>query len=92
MVNFKSLSSLADKAKDVVEKRGGTDTLKHDAEQLKGIAKGPGSLADKAKAAAAALKHPGTESRAEERPAEATAEKAEKPAKAKKPAKAGEKA
>ena len=56
MVNFKNL---ADKAKDLVEKRGGTDALKEDAAELKDIAKGKGSLADKAKAAAAALKDPG---------------------------------
>ncbi len=56
MVNFKKLT---DQAKDLVEKRGGTDALKDDAAQLKEIAKGKGSLADKAKAAAAALKDPG---------------------------------
>jgi hypothetical protein len=56
MVNFKRLS---DKAKDLVEKRGGTDALKADAEELKNIAKGQGSIADKAKAAAEALKDPG---------------------------------
>ncbi len=72
MVNFKNLSNLANKAKEVVEKRGGTDTLKQDAEQLKGIAKGPGSLADKAKAAAQALKQPGTGS-TESKAAEAEA-------------------
>jgi len=56
MVNFKRL---ADKAKDVVEKRGGTDALKEDAQELKDIAKGKGSLKEKAKAAADALKEPG---------------------------------
>jgi hypothetical protein len=56
MVNFRNL---ADKAKQTVEKRGGTDSLKRDAEELKGIAKGPGSLSDKAKAAVSALKEPG---------------------------------
>ena len=56
MVNFKRL---ADRAKDVVEKRGGTEALKQDAEELRGIAKGKGSLKDKAKAAADALKDPG---------------------------------
>ena len=50
---------LTDRAKDLVEKRGGTDSLKEDADELKGIAKGEGSLTDKAKAAAAALKDPG---------------------------------
>lgn len=55
-MDFKKLTS---RAKDLVEKRGGTNALKEDAEELKGIAKGEGSLTDKAKAAAAALKEPG---------------------------------
>ena len=46
-----------------------------DAEQLKGIAKGPGSFTDKAKAAADALKRPG----ADEKAAEGEAAKAETP-------------
>ena len=58
MVNFKKLS---DRAKDLVEKRGGPDGLKQDAAQLREIAKGQGSMADKAKAAAAALKETGAE-------------------------------
>ena len=58
MVNFKRL---ADKAKDVVDKRGGTDALKQDAQELRDIAKGKGSLKDKAKAAAEAVKDPGRE-------------------------------
>lgn len=60
MVNFKKLT---DKAKDVVEKRGGTDSLKEDANQLKDIAKGKGSLKDKATAAKDALKEPAEERR-----------------------------
>ena len=56
MVNFRNLT---DKAKDVVEKRGGSESLKRDADQLKSIAKGPGTLSEKAKAAASALKDPG---------------------------------
>ncbi len=56
MVNFRNLT---DKAKDLVDKRGGTDSLKRDAEELKGIAKGPGSISDKAKAAVSAIKDPG---------------------------------
>jgi hypothetical protein len=51
---------LADKAKDTVDKRGGVDSLKADAEELKRVAKGGGSITDKAKAAAAALKEPGS--------------------------------
>jgi hypothetical protein len=53
------LRRLSARAKDLVEKRGGTESLKQDAEQLKAIAKGKGSLSDKAKAAATALKDPG---------------------------------
>jgi hypothetical protein len=56
MVNFKKLT---DKAKDVVDKRGGTDSLKEDAEELRSIARGKGSFADKAKAAGKAVKDPG---------------------------------
>jgi hypothetical protein len=56
MVNFKRLT---DRAKDLVEKRGGSDALKADAQELREIAKGKGSLKDKAKAAAAAVKDPG---------------------------------
>ena len=56
MVNFKKLT---DKAKDVVDKRGGMDSLKQDAEELRSIAKGKGSLSDKAKAAGKAVKDPG---------------------------------
>jgi len=56
MVN---LGRLTRRAKDMVDKRGGTDALKADAEQLREIAKGEGSLKEKAKAAAAAVKDPG---------------------------------
>jgi hypothetical protein len=56
VVNFRRL---ADQAKKVVDKRGGTDSVKEDAEELKDIAKGEGSLKDKAKAAGEAIKDPG---------------------------------
>jgi hypothetical protein len=56
MINFKRLS---DQAKKVIDKRGGTDSLKEDAEELRGIAKSKGSLTDKAKAAGKAIKDPG---------------------------------
>jgi hypothetical protein len=55
------LRRLSARAKDLVEKRGGSESLKQDAEQLKEIAKGKGTLSDKAKAAAAALKDPGAD-------------------------------
>ena len=56
MVDFKRIT---DRAKDLVEKRGGTDSLKEDAAQLRDIAKGPGTFKDKAKAAVDAIKDPG---------------------------------
>jgi hypothetical protein len=56
MVN---LRRLADQAKKIVDKRGGTDALKEDAEELKDIAAGKGSMKDKAKAAGEAIKEPG---------------------------------
>jgi hypothetical protein len=59
MVNLRRLKNVADKAKEQVDRRGGTDSLKEDAEELKGIAKGEGSLKDKAKAAGKAIKDPG---------------------------------
>ena len=55
-MDFKKLTA---KAKDTIDKRGGMDALKADAEELKKVAKGKGSLSDKAKAAAAAVKEPG---------------------------------
>lgn len=58
MVDFKKLGQ---QAKTLVDKRGGTEAVKEDAEQLRAIARGKGSLADKAKAAAEALKTPGAE-------------------------------
>lgn len=55
MVDFKRLS---DRARDLAEKRGGTEGLKQDAERLKNIAAGEGTVKDKAKRAADALKEP----------------------------------
>jgi len=76
MVRFNSLKKVAEKAKQEVDKRGGTDALKEDANELKGIAKGKGSLKDKAKAAGQAIKDPGAEST---KSADRTAERPEKP-------------
>ena len=47
------------RAKKVVDDRGGTSALKEDAEELAAVAKGPGSISDKASEAADALKDPG---------------------------------
>jgi hypothetical protein len=55
-MDFKKLTN---KAKQVVDSRGGVDSLKEDAQQLRDIAKGEGSIKDKAKEAVAAVKKPG---------------------------------
>lgn len=55
-MDFKRLSQ---QAKRLIDKRGGTDSLKEDAQELRDIAKGQGSLSDKAKAAGQAVKEPG---------------------------------
>jgi hypothetical protein len=53
------LKNLFNKGKKIVDERGGVDSLKEDAEELKDIATSKGSLADKAKEAATAVKDPG---------------------------------
>jgi hypothetical protein len=68
-MDFKSLQR---KAKQLIDRRGGTDSLKADAEELRDIAKGPGSVADKAKRAGDALKDPGA--KRPDTPPERTAE------------------
>jgi hypothetical protein len=55
-MDFKRLSQ---QVKRLVDKRGGTQSVKEDAEELRDIARGQGSMSDKAKAAADALKDPG---------------------------------
>jgi hypothetical protein len=50
---------LADEIKQAVDERGGVDSLKEDAEELKDIATGEGSVTDKAKEAVEAIKDPG---------------------------------
>jgi hypothetical protein len=55
------LSNLAAKAREMFSKRGGTDAAKEDLQELKDIHAGEGSLSDKAKAAADALKEPGAQ-------------------------------
>jgi hypothetical protein len=62
-MDFKKIAS---SAKQALDKRGGTESLKQDAGELKNIAKGPGSLKDKAKAAVDAIKSPGEEAGAAE--------------------------
>jgi hypothetical protein len=55
-MDFKRLS---ERAKRLIDKRGGSESLKQDANELRDIARGEGSLSDKAKAAADAIKEPG---------------------------------
>ena len=59
MINVDRLKNIFGRAKDEVDKRGGTEALKEDAAELKDIAKGEGSVADNAKKAADAIKDPG---------------------------------
>jgi hypothetical protein len=53
------LSGLVDKAKNVFQRRGGTEAAKQDVQELKDIQAGGGTTTDKAKEAAEALKDPG---------------------------------
>jgi hypothetical protein len=53
------LKKLGQQAKSLVDKRGGSESVKEDADELKDIAKSEGSLADRAKAAVEAIKEPG---------------------------------
>jgi hypothetical protein len=68
-VDFKKL---AQSASDLFNKRGGTKAAQEDANELMDIAKGEGSLSDKAKRGAEALKEPGAhrEAPAEQQPAQ----------------------
>jgi hypothetical protein len=52
-------SSLANKAKEMFRKRGGSEAAKGDFQELKDIHAGEGSMSDKAKSAVDALKDPG---------------------------------
>ncbi len=55
----KITEQVTDQAKKLIDERGGMDALKEDAEELKDIATGEGSVTDKAKAAVDAIKDPG---------------------------------
>jgi hypothetical protein len=54
-------SSLAKRAREIFNKRGGTEAAKGDLQELKDIHARGGSMSDKAKAAVDALKEPGTQ-------------------------------
>jgi len=50
---------IADRAKQVVDKRGGSESVKQDAEELRNIAQGEGTVSEKLGRAAKAIKEPG---------------------------------
>jgi general stress protein YciG len=50
---------LADRAKQMINQRGGTESVKEDAQELRNIARQEGPAEDKIKAAAEALRDPG---------------------------------
>lgn len=78
-MDFKKIAA---KAKKTIDDRGGMDSLKADAEELKKVAKGQGSLKDKAKQAAQALKEPGAKAGdGEMRPAQGTGHPSDTPRK-----------
>ncbi len=70
---------LALRAKKIVDERGGLESLKADAAQLKDIAKGEGTMSEKAKAAAQAIKTPGADDAAGAAPAQQAAPAAPDP-------------
>lgn len=53
------LGNVSDKAKDLLDGRGGIDSLKEDLSEVSDVVQGDGSLADKASSAFAAVKDPG---------------------------------
>ena len=57
------LRGMADKAKQVFQQRGGAKAAKEDAQELRDISHEQGSIADKLKDAAGAIKEPGAPGR-----------------------------
>jgi hypothetical protein len=57
-----NLSNLAERAKRLIAKRGGVESVKEDALEVKEIVTGEGSLTEKTKEAIEALKVPGADS------------------------------
>jgi hypothetical protein len=75
-MDFKKLT---DKAKEVIEERGGSDALKEDAGELRDIAGEKGSLEDKLGDAAKALKDPGAEGNGAQPPERSPQDEAPQP-------------
>jgi hypothetical protein len=53
------LSDMINRARDMVQRRGGTETHKEDAQELKDVARSDASTGDKIKEGAEAVKEPG---------------------------------
>ena len=51
--------NLLTRAKDLFTRRGGSEAAKQDAQEVKDVAQGEGSMGDKAKAGAEAIRDPG---------------------------------
>jgi hypothetical protein len=66
---------LAEEAKEVVDKRGGPEGVKDEAQELMKVAEGDGSITDKLKAAAEAIKEPGAPTENERQPHDREREK-----------------
>jgi hypothetical protein len=60
-----TFADVMSKAKDIFKKRGGAQAAKEDAAEVKDIAQGEGSAAEKARAVAEALKDPGAPGKAD---------------------------
>lgn len=71
------LSRFTKMARDAIDRRGGVDGVKRDVERAREAARGPGSVTDKARAAAEALRKPdgggSAESSASRRPSDGPA-------------------
>ncbi len=70
---------MANRAREIVEKRGGPQSVKEDAEELQEIAKGQGTMSDKLKRAAQAIKDPAARRGASAQTGPATAGVSEPP-------------
>jgi len=64
------LNRIAEKAKQMIDRRGGMGALKEDLQEVKEAATGRGSMSEKARAAAEAVKTPGRNPASEPPPAE----------------------
>jgi hypothetical protein len=53
------LSNLLNRAKGIVQKRGGTESLKEDAQELKDVAQSEATMTEKMKKGVEAIKEPG---------------------------------